>query len=204
MNDVDAVAQLVLHERQARDRLWWDAMRDCFAPDARIRLSWFQGSGGEFVERSERMAHNGDRATHRLGPPVVDVHGNRAIVELPAVIEVTTTVAGVEAVLSSFARLLYRVVKRDERWKILRLDPVYERDALSPSLPGAELRVPPDAVKDHRRPYRFLTYVLEQRGYGIRQDLFGDDRPEEVAELYEDAYGWLRAGNVRVAEGETS
>ncbi|MEU0227261.1 nuclear transport factor 2 family protein [Streptomyces sp. NPDC006284] len=197
MNDVTAVAQLVLHERQARDRLWWDAMRECFAPDATVRISWFQGSGHEFVERSERMAGNGDRSIHRLGPPVVDVRGDRAVVELPAVIELVTTVAGVEVVLSSFARLLYRAVKLDERWKIVRLDPIYERDALSPSLPGAELRVAPDDVQGYRQPYRFLAYVLEQRGYGIAQDLFGDDRPEEVAELYRDSHGWLGAAAAR-------
>lgn len=41
MNDIAEVTQLVLHERQARDRGWWEPMRACFAPAATVRLSWF-------------------------------------------------------------------------------------------------------------------------------------------------------------------
>jgi hypothetical protein len=49
MNDIAEVTQVVLRERRARDRGWWD---ECIAPDAQIRLSWFRGSGGDFVAES--------------------------------------------------------------------------------------------------------------------------------------------------------
>jgi hypothetical protein len=52
MNDIAEVTQVVLRERRARDRGWWDQMRKCIAPDAQIRLSWFRGSGGDFVAES--------------------------------------------------------------------------------------------------------------------------------------------------------
>ena len=51
MNDIAEVTQVVLRERRARDRGWWDQMRECIAPDAQIRLSWFRGSG-DFVAES--------------------------------------------------------------------------------------------------------------------------------------------------------
>ncbi|WP_405771853.1 nuclear transport factor 2 family protein [Streptomyces sp. NBC_00080] len=190
--DVTAVAQLVLHERQGRDRGWWDAMRQCYTPDSVVRISWFRGSGPEFVNQSERMADRGDRAVHRLGPPVVDVYGERAIVELPAVIEVATELDGVEVVLASCTRVLYRAAKIDGDWKIVSVDPVYERDSLTPAVPGTEIRLDTNEVRKYRTPYRFLTYVLQHRGYGIADDLYGDDRPDEVAQLYRDARGWLR------------
>ncbi|WP_420309196.1 nuclear transport factor 2 family protein [Streptomyces sp. YS-B37] len=190
-HDVTAVAQLVLHERQGRDREWWDAMRRCYAPESLVRISWFRGTGPGFVDRSERMAGRGDRAVHRLGPPVVDVYGERALVELPATIEVSTELDGVRAVLASYTRLLYRAAKIEGDWKIIALDPVYERDSLTPVLPGARIRVDAREVERYRAPYRFLAYVLERRGYPIGDDLFGDDRPGEVARLYENAHRWL-------------
>ena len=52
MTDIAEVTQVVLRERRARDRGWWDQMRECIAPDAQIRLSWFRGSGGDFVAES--------------------------------------------------------------------------------------------------------------------------------------------------------
>ncbi|MFF3208059.1 nuclear transport factor 2 family protein [Streptomyces sp. NPDC002962] len=193
--DVTAVAQLVLHERQGRDRAWWDAMRQCYAPDSAVRISWFRGSGPEFVDQSERMAGRGDRAVHRLGPPVVDVHGERALVELPAVIEVATELDGAEVVLTSCTRLLYRAARSEGDWKIVSLDPVYERDSLTPAVPGTEIRLDLDEVGRYRKPYRFLTHVLERRGYGIGDDLYGDDRPDEVVRLYQDAHDWLNLSN---------
>ncbi|MFE9687227.1 nuclear transport factor 2 family protein [Streptomyces sp. NPDC006285] len=190
-HDVIAVTQLVLHERQGRDREWWDAMHESYAPDSVVRLSWFRGSGPEFVAQSQRMAGRGDRAIHRLGPPIVDVHGERALVELPAVIEVTTELDDVETVLASCARLLYRAVKTAGEWRIVSLDPVYERDTLTPAVPGSDVRVDMEELKRYRVPYRFLAYVLRHRGYDVGDDLYGDDRPDEVVRLYGEAHLWL-------------
>ncbi|MGW2249970.1 hypothetical protein ACWCXH_07190 [Kitasatospora sp. NPDC001660] len=62
MNDVTAVAQVILQERRARDRGWWDLMRECLAPDAALRLSWFRGRGAAFIAASQEMAARGDAA----------------------------------------------------------------------------------------------------------------------------------------------
>ncbi|GAA1914183.1 nuclear transport factor 2 family protein [Streptantibioticus ferralitis] len=191
MTDIVDITQLVLHERQGRDRSWWDQMRACFAPDATVRLSWFRGSGADFVTASQEMTGRGEVATHRLSPPVVHQHGDRAVVELPAAIEMRTVLDGTEVDLTSYARLLYRVERREGGWQIVSLDSVYERDVLTPALPGATLVVDHDAVAAFRRPYRLLAYTLTRRGYQIGDDLFGDDRPREVAALYDAAHTWL-------------
>ncbi|GAA4670117.1 nuclear transport factor 2 family protein [Amycolatopsis dongchuanensis] len=191
MDDVTEITQLVLNERQGRDRGWWDQMRSAFADDSTVRLSWFRGSGAEFVAASREMSARGDLAVHRLSPPVVHQRGNRAIVELPAVIELRTTVDGVEADLASAARLHYRVERRDGRWLITALDPVYERDRLTSVHPGQTLPVGPADVAAYRPPYRFLCYVFSRRGYPVADDLYGDDRPEEVERFHEAAFAWL-------------
>ena len=54
--DVSAVSQLVLRERVSRDLGLWEQMRDCFHDDSVVRISWFSGSGPEFVRRSIEMA----------------------------------------------------------------------------------------------------------------------------------------------------
>ncbi|MEU1624912.1 nuclear transport factor 2 family protein [Streptomyces sp. NPDC020096] len=192
MSAITEVTQLVLHERQARDRSWWDQMRECFTPDSTVRLSWFRGSGADFVTGSQQMAEKGDATTHRLSPPTVDVHGSRAFVELPAAIEMRTTLDGTQVDLTSHARLLYRAERRADRWQIVSLDPVYERDTLVPSVPDTTLKVDRAALAEYRPPYRMLSYVFGRLGYDVSDDLYGDDRREQVAELYRSAFIWLR------------
>lgn len=189
-SDITEITQLVLHERQGRDRGWWDQMRSCYADEATVRLSWFRGSGADFVAESEKMARRGDTTVHRLSPPVVHHHGDRALVELPALIEMRTDLDDIEVDLASAARLYYRVERRD-RWLVVRIDPVYERDTLTAAHPGVPLPVGPEEVAAYRPSYRFLSYVLSRRGYTIGDDLYGDDHPQQVTRFYDDAHAWL-------------
>ncbi|MBB4688920.1 nuclear transport factor 2 family protein [Amycolatopsis jiangsuensis] len=191
MDDVTEITQLVLKERQGRDRGWWDQMREAFADDATVRLSWYRGSGAGFVEQSRKMAGCGDTSAHRLSPPVVHLRGDRAFVEVPAVIEMRTTVDEIEVDLESAARLYFRVERRGGRWLIVALDPVYERDTLAAAHPGVTLPIGPAEVAQYRPPYRFLSHVLTRRGYAAGGDLYGDDRPEEAARFYAEAFRWL-------------
>jgi hypothetical protein len=188
-----AVTQLVLHERQARDRGWWGRMRECFAAQSTVRLSWFQGSGADFVSGSERMAGRGDLSRHRLGPPVVDINGDRALAEVSAGIELRTDLAGVEVDLISYARLIYRAQFIDGRWQIVSLDPIYERDSLTPAIPGTVVRLDPAELTGLRSSYRLLAHLLRLRGYDVRDDLYGDDQPETVDAFHRDAQEWLTA-----------
>jgi hypothetical protein len=185
------VGQLILRERQGRDRGWWDRMAACYAADSAVRLSWFRGSGAEFVARSQEMAGRGDVTRHRLGPPVVDLDGTRAVAEMSAAIELRTVLDGVEVDLTSYTRLLYRAEVRSGQWRIVSLDPVYERDVLAPVLPGTPVPLDAGALAGLRPSYRFLAHVFGARGYPIAGDLYGDDRPGEVAELYNSLFTWL-------------
>jgi hypothetical protein len=194
VDDITRISQTVLRERQGRDRGWWDQMRSCFADDSTVRLSWFRGSGADFVTESQKMADRGDTSVHRLGPPVVEQHADRAFVELPALIEVRSEIDGVEADLVSGARLCYRVRREHGSWLIQALEPIYERDTLTPSHPGDVLPIGPADVARFRPAYRFLSYVLSRRGYDVGDDLHGDDRPEGVVRFYQAAHDWVRAG----------
>ncbi|MFE6721888.1 nuclear transport factor 2 family protein [Streptomyces albidoflavus] len=191
MSDIDIVTQTVLRERQGRDRGWWDQMRACYWPDSAVSLSWYQGDGPGFVAASEAMAGRGDASVHRLSPPVVQIDGPRAFVELPAAIEVRTEVDGVLADLTSYTRVLYRLEHRAPEWRITTLTCVYERDTLTSAVPGQSLTVDPAELAAYRPPYAFLAWHLTRRGYPVSPDLLGDDQPERTAQLYADLRQWL-------------
>lgn len=194
MDDISELSQLVLKERQGRDRGWWDQMADCFHPDSTINLSWFQGSGAEFVARSRAMrAAGGARPVHRASPPVIQIHVDRAVIEMPVAAEVRTKFHGVEGDLVSFMRLLYRAERKDGRWKIMNLTCIYERDTLTPAMPGTVLTLDLEKLASFRMPYRSLAYQLSQTGRSAGEDLYGDDQPDRVDALYDSTFEWMRA-----------
>ncbi|MEU2288582.1 nuclear transport factor 2 family protein [Streptomyces sp. NPDC013178] len=104
----EEVTQLVFRERQSRDRRRYEDMATCFADDSIVRKSWFTGSGADYVRQTRGMAGRGEHAVHRHSPPVVRIDGDRALVELPLVIEWRINLDGMEADLASACRSQYR------------------------------------------------------------------------------------------------
>ena len=191
---VDAVTeiiQLVLRERQGRDRGWWTQMAACFHPDSRVTLSWFDGPGSEFVARSRKMSESGLRMVHRPSPPAVHLHEDRAVLELPVAVERRLLLDGVEADLTSFTRLLYQLERLVIGWKILFMNAIYERDTLAPAIPGTTLNVDHERIAQFRPSYRFVAYDISLGGRSMTSNLYGDDQPERVEALYKAAFDWL-------------
>ena len=191
MNDISEITQVVLQERQGRDRGWWAQMAECFHPDSRVTLSWFDGPGAEFVARSEKMAEMGIRVLHRPSPPVVHVLGEKAVLELSISAERRFLLKEVEADLASYSRLLYRLDRRESGWKILSLNAIYERDTLTPTVPGTALDVDHEKLAQFRPSYRFVAYDISLSGRSMTADLYGDDQPEQVQALYRSTFDWL-------------
>ncbi|AWB92417.1 nuclear transport factor 2 family protein [Aeromicrobium chenweiae] len=191
VSDVAAVAELVLRERQSRDRGWWDRWTQCFAEESVVDMSWFTGSGAEFVRQTRRRSADGVWGRHRLSPPAVQVDGSRAWAELPLAIEFRVMAGGAEADLVSYCRSQYRAEHIGGRWQIRRITSIYERDSLTPAVPGTTLDLDPALFAAHRPSYRCLAWYLERTGSTISADLLGDDRPEDVARQYEAEAAWL-------------
>jgi hypothetical protein len=190
VRDITAITQLLLSERESRDLGLWARMSDCFHPDSRVRLSWIDASGEEFVRGSIDMAARGMQAKHRIGPPVVRTRGERAVASFSAIIDIPATIKDVEVQLSSYARFLYRVERREGRWRISFFDAIYVRDELVAAIPGQVVPVAAADLAPFRKSYRMLCYLLSRTGYIPSQDLAGDDRPETAAALLAEACGW--------------
>lgn len=189
-DDVTANIQLVLREREGRDRCWWTQARACFHPDAQVNVGWFEGSAAEFVAGSEKMAAVGGNTAHKVAPPIVHLSGDRAVVVLSAVISSRAVIDGCELDLEADVRIVYRTERRNGDWRIAFMDCVYERDRLTPTVPGQAFRVPAAELAGLRPGYRMLAWSFARRGIEIRSDLLGDDEPERIAAFQHDVFAW--------------
>lgn len=188
--DVSAITQLILREREGRDLGRWEQMRDCFHPDSVVRLSWFRGSGPDFVAGSIDMARRGMLAKHRLSPILVTLAGERALASMVAIIDIPVRLEGAELILSAYSRFLYRAERRDGVWRISGFDALYMRDELSPAIPGQSVSIDPREVERFRPSYRMLSYFLHKQGYDVAPNLPGEDRPETVEALLREIHAW--------------
>ena len=188
--DITAITQLVVRERESRDMCLWKRMASCFFEDSHVDISWFKGTGKEFVKASEGMYERGMRAKHRLGPVLVTLNGDRAVATLSAIIDIPEEIGGIQMTLSAHCLMLYKVEKRNGAWGLMSFGAIYRRDELIPAFPGQAVTFPAETLQKFRPSYRHLSYSLELAGYEVNNDLPGEDRPETVAAIMAEVFDW--------------
>jgi hypothetical protein len=188
--DITAISQLILRERNSRDTADWATMRQCFHPDSIVKISWFNGSGPDFVTASIDMAERGVSAKHRLSPVLVRLAGDRAVASLIGIIDIPTVAEGVDLILSAHGRFVYRVERREDVWRIAGFECIYMRDELAPAVIGQSITIAADEIAQFRPSYRNLSWCLMKAGYSIDQNLPGEDLPETALALMSDVDKW--------------
>lgn len=192
MSDGEAVQHLVVSERLYRVSHRNEELARCYAEDAHIHTSWQSGGRESFVGKTAvESQQDASLIVNRCNPPLVHLRGQRALVEYPMTTTREVIVNGERAVLTSYMLLIYRVEKRGGQWKIVDMYTINEFDELAPAIPGVDLKINPNDVKDLRASYRWLAYVRKLAGGVISHDLVGIDRPEGVKEIYDAGYKWL-------------
>jgi len=186
--DKFSVKELIEFERFCRDNANWDEMEKCFAKDSKVIISWFQGSGGEFVEASRKMK---GRAPHKIYNTEIWINHGKAVAIMMATIQSRSDIGGYPLELWSDAKIVFRVQKNDEQWYIKSMECIYEKDSLVPVYPNSRATLDTDELSNFRESYACLSYVLSKNGYEINGDLPGLDRPELVEKLYKEADEWL-------------
>lgn len=188
INDKFSVIELIEFERFCRDNAQWMEMKKCFAPDAIVTVSWFTGTGEEFVDASMKMkAH----APHKIYNTVVSLNKNKAVAVTMATIQTRTNINGHIVELHSDLKLLYCTRKIEDVWYIVTMKGIYEKDALIPCYPSNGITIPMEEISKFRPSYANLAYILNMQGYEVDAELPGIDRPETVNKLYQEAEEWL-------------
>jgi hypothetical protein len=190
IDDITTITQLVVRERESRDLGFWNRMRECFHPDARVNISWFQGNGYDFVSASKEMAARGMLAKHRLGPVLVSLNDNRGVASVSGIIDIPTVIDGREFTLSAYCLMLYRTEKRLGEWRLSSFECIYRRDEFVPCIMGQHADLPVDVLTQFRSSYRNLSYSLQMKGYPVNNDLPGEDRPETVRAILQEHFSW--------------
>ena len=181
--DKMACAELVQAWGFARDQGRWDDLLNIFHPGGLIHVSWFRGPYPEFVERCRQNFGGGSMAKHLLLPARVEVSGERAISETNVAILVRQTIEGVAVDLTSSARFLDRLERRDGRWRMVERACVYEQDRLDPVEPSAAfaaLMHNADAAR-YPAPYRYMGYRVAAAGRALAEPVHYDGRAETEA-----------------------
>jgi hypothetical protein len=190
-DDIVAITQLVVRERESRDCGYWNRMRDCFHPDSEVNISWFRGNGHDFVAASKDMAARGMLAKHRLGPVLVTLNGERALASMAGIIDIPEKLDGKDFTLSAHSMFYYRVEKRAGTWRLASFEVVYRRDEFVPAILGQTANLPTALLASYRPSYRNLCYSLHLKGYTPNNALAGEDQPDTVRGLLQSMYAWL-------------
>jgi hypothetical protein len=188
-----AIGDLISRERWARDNHSFDEMAQCYHPDATVEVSWFKGSGAEFVELSRRQSGNGVLNFHVMSPSVVTVRGDRAIAETRCSTRNFWEVDGVEGSIEAFIKILWRALRVDQGWLLAGLRVIYVRDILYARNPAQPPIFDLERLAQFRQSYRYQAYHLDRLGLEPRNDLPGEDQPDSVVALRKSEREWLNA-----------
>ena len=190
------VADLILRERLARDCRDWDEMAACYHPASLVEVSWFKGTGAEFVQMTRGAARPSDVNVnfHLMTPPVVNVLGDRAISETPCGLRSFSKMGEGEISFQGFVRLYWRAVREADRWLIAGLRCLYVKDEIGGRDPAFQPVFDPEKLRTYRDAYRFTSANLANLGISVRDDLPGMDRPETMTALRTGERDWLTAG----------
>lgn len=186
------IRELLEYERWSRDAGHFDLSESCYSPKATIHVSWYNGPAAGYFEATRKA--NGGGSKHKIFNTNVWVNGDKAIGEMNVLmLSPRVKLDGQDIDMHSYARIFTRLVRENGVWKIMYADCIYERDELIPAVPGIPIKLDTKELASYRDSYQGISYVLPRTGHKVANDLPGDDKPETVAKLYNDASKWFFA-----------
>jgi hypothetical protein len=190
MDDALAIRQVVETWAIARDSGDWETFREQWADDGYMMATWFQGPKDDFIQASMDGWAKGVTILHFTGGCVATVRGDRAIAQTRMTIMQRGTVAGWECDVACIGRFYDFFERRNDAWRIVLRQPIYERDRLDPVDPAANPRLDPELLGRFPEGYRHLAYLQTEAGYPVKTDMPGLRGPE-VERLYARGAAWL-------------
>jgi hypothetical protein len=158
--------------------------------DGWMTATWFQGPARDFIEVSRRGFENGVSILHFLGGHTADLAGERAVAQTKMTINQRADVDGVLVDVLCTGRFYDFLSRTPDGWKIVRRQPIYEKDRLDPVDPAASLRLDAELLGSFPVGYRHLGYLQTKAGFTVKSGLPGLTG-NAVQRLYEEGKQWL-------------
>ena len=198
MDDKLAIREVIENWALWRDAGDWARFATVWHDDGWMTATWFQGPASQFIEVSRAGFERGVSILHFLGGFTCDVVGNRAIAQTKMTINQRAVVDGLEVDVVCTGRFYDFLEKRNDRWGIVRRQPIYEKDRLDPVEPSRRLMLDVTLLTKFPEGYRHLAYLQSRNGFTVKDGLPGL-RGDAVERLYAEGRGWLdgsaRPGN---------
>ena len=194
MNDLSA-DKLAIREVVENWVLWrdagdWERFATVWHDDGWMTATWFQGPAAQFIAASRAGFERGVHILHTLGGWTCEVAGPRAISQVKMTIHQRAELDGVPVDVACLGRFYDFLEKRDDRWAIVRRQPIYEKDRLDPVDPSAVLTLDSEWLVLYPEGYRHLAYLQVKNGFQVKNGLPGL-RGSEVKQLYAEGKAWL-------------
>jgi hypothetical protein len=173
-----------------RDAGDWDRFRTVWHEDGWMTATWFQGPAAKFIEVSKAGFDKGVSILHFLGGSSVDLKGERAVAQTKMTISQRAAVDGVAVDVVCTGRFYDFFARRNGAWKIVRRQPIYEKDRMDPLDPSARLALDPELLGRFPEGYRHLAYLQTKIGFTIKLDLPQLKGPV-IEALYAHGRAWL-------------
>jgi hypothetical protein len=155
-----------------------------------MTATWFQGPAPEFIAVSRQGFEDGVSILHFLGGHTADVAGDRAIAQTKMTINQRAEVDRVVVDVVCTGRFYDFCARHEGRWKIVRRQPIYEKDRMDVVDPALTLSLDPELLAQFPVGYQHLGYLQAKAGFAVKTGLPGLTG-EAVTRLYEEGAAWL-------------
>ena len=188
--DTLAIREVIENWALWRDAGDWDRFASVWHEDGWMTATWFQGPAEQFIKVSREGFERGVNILHFLGGFTCDVAGNRAISQTKMTINQRAMVDGLEVDVVCIGRFYDFLEKRNDRWAIVRRQPIYEKDRMDPVEPSRRLMLDVTVLSKFPEGYRHLAYLQSKNGFTVKGNLPGL-RGQVVETLYAEGRAWL-------------
>jgi hypothetical protein len=185
-----AITEVVNNWALWRDAGHWERFSTVWAENGWMSATWFQGPAEEFIQVSKAGFEKGVSILHFLGGTSVDIKGQRAIASTKMTISQRGLCDGVKVDVVCTGRFYDFFEEKNGVWKIVRRQPIYEKDRMDPLDPNDKLAIDAGLMAEFPEGYRNLAYLQTKLGFTLKKDMPQLKGPE-VEALYAHGQRWL-------------
>jgi hypothetical protein len=185
-----AIVEVVHNWALWRDAGDWERFVTVWHDDGWMTATWFQGPARDFIKVSREGFDKGVSILHFLGGSSVEVKGARAIAQTKMTISQRGSLEGELVDVVCTGRFYDFFEKRQNRWAIVRRQPIYEKDRMDPVDPAARIKLDPDLAGSMPEGYRHLGYLQSKLGFKVKRDL-PQLKGAAIEQLYRQGRAWL-------------